>query len=515
MDGSKDVSAGLKRPSWIKVIQWFPFALLAVTLTYTFWGYGTHAHYDEWAGPKLYPALALAKGTDLYQTKKGPYVLTIYGPGSPIFYLPAALGASPRQCLWVAYLLNIVALTGCSFLVFGYRRQACYRLPFLSLGFAWLFLLIGDKTTSSLYAIHHDLPLVAYLFAGIFFLLRFKERAKTLDLVIGSALIWMAAWTKIVALPCILLPLLATANPDMPTTKGFKRGAKTNIATGAGLLFLFSLCFGARDLWFHLFGATNSYAWRECRSLFGIPGESLVGIGFNERLTSLFRISILYFREYWPLVLGCGLIFITQFRKDSDRLSLWLATAYFLLIPTSLCALAKFGGVENSLVFAHAIAFAALLRTTGNVLLTHTKPILFHGLAGIFALSMALHPLKALIGGGVKDTNQSPLQRAYRYLEEGKGPPVLFALAPIPNLLTEHEVFDSGEALTYSTMTNANALPASAGTTVPQRIKYLAFGPTPYSYTFYASRFGLRQIPSPEILKGWKIYEATPKQNER
>ena len=483
--------------------------LISVALLYVFRGYGEHTHFDEWTGPKLYPALALAHGADLYQTSEGPFLLTIYGPGSPIFYLPAALGSDPESCMWIACILNYLVLFAAACAIFLSEREKA--LPFFACtAMAWLFLMANDKTTNTLYFIHHDLPALAYLFAGSLFLLRRNQDTRKRDVFVGSTFIWLAVWTKIVALPWLLLPLLSVFSSRRSFLHSIKLPVLAVGVTGIALFALFSWLFGAKDIWFHTLSTTNSYSWRECQTLFGEQKEPLVGNGFSDRLIALLRLTVQYSSQYWTILLGCGFLLLSGLTKKGDRICFWLSAIYFLALPTCLCALAKFGGVANSLVFAHAPAYAALLRKA--ILLASSlfpSPLLPPATIA-FAIISALPTLRTASGAS-RDTSQSPLQLAYLHLTQEDTTPIYFALAPIPNLLATGEVHDSGEALTFATMTNHEALPPEAGTQSPLNIPTIAFGPTGYSITFFSRKFDLTPTPSPPLLKNWTLYQATPK----
>ena len=239
---------------------------------------GTHAHFDPWVGAKIYPSLALANGIDLYQQKTGPFILTIYGPGSSLFYLPVSLGNTPEQCMWIAYFLNVSVLTGCIYGIFFKELKQTNKFIPLLLALGLIFLLAIAETTQILFKIHHDIPVIAYLGIATYFILGKFPTNQNFRIWLGTLFIWLAFWTKIVALPWLILPLMLRFTLDNTSYRIWSKALLPVIGTGLISYTIFSLLYGANDLWFHLFESTNSYPWRSCNSLFGDSEEALVAM---------------------------------------------------------------------------------------------------------------------------------------------------------------------------------------------------------------------------------------------
>ena len=475
--------------------------------------YGTHAHYDEWVAAKIYPALALSNAVDLFQQESGPFILTIYGPGSPIFYLPVSIGNSPEQCIWIAYVLNLLVLAGAFYFIFckginqsGFSSKMC-------MGFALVFLLANNQTTFTLFQVHHDMPVFAFLLLGSLFLLGKNPKPKKTNyrLWIGCLFLWMACWTKITALPWLLLPFCQLFLMKKKSHGLWLKTLGSIAGSGLVLFLFFAALFDVDDLWFHLFESTNSYPWRTCSSLFGEGEEALVAHDFPSKAVILLRMLLLYSVEYWWLLIACCLIGVHSIKSKNNRTSLWLVLCYFLALPTCLSALAKFGGVANSLVFAHAPAFAALFLQAAKLIdkMVSSEPLKL-------SLSLLIAVIPAIAGVRVakalwKDPSDSPLQLGYEYILETPSQPVYFALAPLPNYLATGKIWSSGEALTYTTMISKNALPKDAGMGGPKEIPLIAFGSPPYAKTFFEKKFHLDQVSSPAKLKDWTLFRATPK----
>ena len=489
--------------------------LFSSFLLFIFFASYTNAHFNEWTVAKVYPSIALWNGFDLYQTSKGPYILTVYGPGSPFFYILSALGSSPKSVISIASVIGSISLIFISICCFYNPQTKPVSNTSTFFGFCWLFIIFLDKTTHSFFQIHHDLPIIVYFTLGSFLLLRKSNSYDLFKLSFAFLFLWMAFWTKIVALPWLILPfiikIVISNQPGSPLSLSWYKFLYAFLGSGCVLLLSFGLLFGFNDIFFHLFQATNSYSFRECLSLWGGSHELLISNDLKSKIDALFRLSILYANEYWILLLTNCFILFHQLRLKDNILLAWLPISYFLVLPFCLAALAKFGGVENSLALAHAPAYAALLLQAARILDTLNFSEWFKvSMAFLFTIAPALgsfRTAKAIL----KDPSQSPQQLAYEYLLEYPNKPVFFALAPLPNYLADGRIWDSGEALTYSTMMKPNALPVNAGINGPLEMNYIAFGHPPYSKSFFSNKFDLVTDDETPTLSGWSIYRAIPK----
>jgi hypothetical protein len=501
----------LKYSSWLhNLLIAFAFFVTA----YVFYCFGTHAHFDPWAGAKIYPSLALANGIDLYQQKTGPFILTIYGPGSSLFYLPVSLGKTPEQCMWIAYFMNLSVLIVCIYGIFLKGTKQPNISTSLFIAFGMVLLLTIDQTTQILFKIHHDIPVIAYLGVATYFILGKYPTNQNFRIWFGTLFIWLAFWTKIVALPWLILPILFRFTLVNTKYEIWSKAILPTIGTGLISFATFSLLFGVNDLWFHLFESTNSYPWRSCNSLFGDSEEALVANDILTKLGILFRIMLLYVLEYWWLVLASVLILFSNFHKQEEKVLIWLVGCYFLVLPTCLSALAKFGGVANSMVFAHAPAFAAIFLQISKVI---EKKISSKSAKLILTFTIFVFPAMGgfrIANAILKDSSLSPQQLGYEYLLENPNNPVFFALTPLPNYLATGKIWDSGESLTYSTMMVPDALPIDAGMNGPREIKTLAFGMPPYSITYFRKKFHLEPVSAPSKLNSWYLYRASPKKDQ-
>lgn len=487
------------------------FATLAFLVSSYF--IGSFNHFDPWTGAKLFPSFATLNFTDLYNQTRAPFILTVYGPCASFFYLPATLGTNPESCMWIALSLNVLTLlffTFAIFLFFPPKLSAIYLFGALS----FLFYITLDKTTKSLFQIHYDLPTLFFFF--IFFGLLKNTKRPNLSLLLCLCFLWLAAWTKITALPWLLLPfvlkLFNSNNGSLINSYGFTKIISYQSLAGILILLIFGISYGFNDIYFHLIEATNVYPWRECSSLFGSTQEMILNHDISSKLHSLINLTLLYLKEYWWVFFACLIVMIYQIRSSRDCSPLiWLPLSYFLILPACLSALAKFGGVENSLLFAHFFGFLTIFLQV-TILIDKYVPNIIHKnfITGMILIVFSIISLRNSVTC-FRDTSSSPQQLAYEYLVANPTVPVFFPMAPVVNYLANKNIYDSGEALTYATMMSLDSLPQNAGLDFMQNTNLIAFGNPPYSKSYFDRKLNLTKIVSPSGLEDWNVYEANRK----
>jgi hypothetical protein len=473
---------------------------------------GSFNHFDPWTGAKLYPSFATLNFTDLYNQIKAPFILTVYGPCASFFYLPATLGNDPESCMWIALSLNILTLVFFSFAVFiliPKKLSAIYLFGAIS----FLFCITLDKTTKSLFQIHYDLPTLFFFFP--FFLLLKNTKRPNLTLFLCLCFLWLAVWTKITALPWLFLPfmlkLLHSNNGSLINVISANKILIYQSLSGILILLIFGFSYGFNDLYFHLIEATNVYPWRECSSLFGSNQEMVLNHDISSKLISLLYLTFYYLKEYWWMFFSCLGILIYQLSTRDGTVLTWLSLSYLMVLPTCLSALAKFGGVENSLVFAHFFGLLTIfLQSTLLIDKYISIPLSKEIIMGLSLVIFSIISLRSSITC-LRDTSNSPQQLAYEYSVSNPQTPVFFPMAPHINYLANKEIYDSGEALTYSTMMSQDSLPQNAGLDFMQNTNLIAFGNPPYSRSYFDRKLNLTKIMSPDGLENWNIYEATLK----
>lgn len=470
-------------------------------------------HFDPWTGAKLYPSFATLNFTDLYNQIKAPFILTVYGPSASFFYLPATLGYDPESCMWIALSLNVSILLIFTFTIFlSLSKKSSIIYQFGSISF--LLFITMEKTTKSLFQIHYDLPTLFFFF--LFYLLLKKTKSPNLTLFLCLCFLWLTVWTKITALPWLLLPLvlrfLPCKNGSLISAISATKILLYQSLSGILILLIFGFSYGFKDLYFHLIESTSVYPWRECSSLFGSNHEIVLNHDISSKLLSIVHLTFFYLKEYWWMFFSCLGIMIYQLRSSRKcTVVVWLSLSYFLVLPTCLSALAKFGGVENSLVFAHFFGLISIFTQLTLFIDKHISTFLSNKIImGLFLIIFSIITLRNSITC-FRDTSDSPQQLAYEYSVSNPQIPIYFPMAPHINYLTNNEIYDAGEALTYTTMMSQDSLPQNAGLDFMQHTNLIAFGNPPYSRSYFDRKLNLTKIISPEGLEEWNIYEASRK----
>ena len=110
----------------------------------------------------------------------------------------------PRNMLldWAFFECNCVdiVLSGCLWLFLQTKLKINYN------SCTFLFFLTIEKTTISVFQIHHDLPCIFYYTLFILFLVILKNKITFVTL--SFLFLWFAVWTKITTLPWLLLPII-------------------------------------------------------------------------------------------------------------------------------------------------------------------------------------------------------------------------------------------------------------------------------------------------------------------
>jgi hypothetical protein len=465
-------------------------------------------HFDPWTGAKLYPSFATLNFTDLYNQIRGPYILTVYGPCASFFYLPATLGNDPESCMWIALSLNILTTVIIAHSVFLFFPQKKSPI-FIYGGISFLFFITLDKTTKSLFQIHYDLPTLFYFF--LFFLLFRTHRKSNFFLFLCLSFLWLTVWTKITALPWLFLPhILNFFYSKNSTSSSNPKGMKLllyQVFAGIIIALIFGIFYGFKDIYFHLFEATNGYPWRECTSLFGNKEEIILNHDIISKLQSFVQISLLYIKEYWWIFFPC-LGTITHQATISRPCSVltWLPLSYFLVLPACLSALAKFGGVENSLLFAHFFAYLTIFLQCSVLIEKYIASYKLKQIVTGFTMIVLCIISLRKSATCIRNTSESPQQLAFEYIVRNSENPIFFPMSPLINYLATKEILDSGEALTYSTMMAKNALPSDAGLEFLKKTKFIAFGNPPYSKSYFQEKLNLIKVDSPKGLESWNVF---------
>lgn len=412
---------------------------------------GFQCHWDEWTGRGLFPALAMANGEDLYELKNAP-LITSYGPGMALFYLPTALASNPIHSITIAYFLNIVSITCVFWIYFRYvikYSKIAKSMAYLLGGAAYMaFLVITsvETTTNYIYKIHADCPALFFLISSLL-LFRFRLTKNKFRINISIALlISLSFWTKITILPAmftfLIIPLIAGKYRDSLVNFAYLIGSTISIFLILGLLYDFE------DIIFFTFKSAGTFPWSDRNSdLFTGNGNMIVD--FAGKLVLLLKLTGLYADKYWHFLLFSIVTTIYNVQRKSYH-ELIIPLTYFLLIPACLAALAKWGGIDNSLLLCNAIGLVLIIEFLFRAgfherIVRSQKTYIF--CLQLLILILATTPFRVAksISAKIED---SPQNQAYQYLKKGHSD-IYFAWYPISHYFAENTIYSGLEVPTW------------------------------------------------------------------
>lgn len=300
-----------------------------------------------WNAARLAPAFALAEGLPIYALRdSGLHLGWFYGPGFPLWNLPATLASSPTAALFIAGFWQFLTLLGPLGLVLAAGRVARgWQVPAAAL-FGGCLLLGNMVTNYGLYFIHVDALCLAAGLGSCLAAHRAVGAGQVRWLALSAVLLAVAVWTKQVAVllaPAILLWLIREGH-----AAAARRWALwTVLALGLSSIAVFAW-FGAEEILFNLWYVHSRNPWR--------GGAGLLG-------TELLRLAASAWVWLPAIALAVGL----NLRRPAEaapvdplvRLLTWAAVWQ---LPAGLLALLKAGGGLNSLHSLHYALVILLLR---------------------------------------------------------------------------------------------------------------------------------------------------------
>lgn len=487
-------------------------SVVSIFFLYSLTGAATHVTHDEWVGRGLYPGLALAHGADLYEPEAGPHI-TLYGAGSALFYAPTALASTPDSAALLAFFLNLSALLLILLHPLHRLLSPLFHNRLERTVAIWcstiliLAVLAIEPTTEGLLRIHADLPAYFFLIAGVSLFDIYLQRRNVNWLTASCLALSLSIWAKIPTLPATLFPCLYLA---------FGGRFKDALLFAFRLAVVFSLtsaCFflayGMEDTLVILFKHVQAASvWGDRQTLFEGP-NNWTRMTYLEATPLLFRFLTMYLGEYWYLplagILAAALAFASE-RNQPERFYFTnFCIIYALTLPPCLAAVAHFGGVENSLLFANATGTTLLLFVTLRLLREQLPPSACTLLLALCA-GLLLLPFVRQSRSAPSDEQPSANTQAFQYLKSGKTD-VYFGWYPIAHLMHDGEILTSIEAPTWVGQTMPDSIDFSRRH-LPPKAKYLATSPTGYGSAVLKQYLGeLKEVPSPPELPSWRLFE--------
>ena len=484
-------------------------AVLSISV-YCFWKFGINTHFHEWTGRGLYPALAFAKGFDLYEMQNGPLV-TMYGLGMAFFYSFAGFASHPSTAINIAYLTNLLGLL----VPFYYLSKKLYQdrknslldailLPLIS-GTLVLFCLQLEKTTSGILKIHADTPALSFILIGLCFFQHYESNKSNKFLFFTALSLSFAIWSKLPTLPALFFPFFY-----LLLNQRIKESIKYLLLVSVTFLGLSILVFGTYgfdDVYYYIIQFPSGSMWSYRNDLFEGSNALLERHSYIEGVPLLFRFFVMYVAEYWYLIFSNLVLFLLSFKVDSQLKLIFRCVPIIavLTLPTCLAHLARFGAVENALVFTNSFSVLGIVLLIIYLIQTSISKELSNFVI-ISITCLLLIPIFRTAKGFPSSTENAPHQQAFDYLKSGKKD-VYFGWYPISHLLHNGQNISCIEVPIWVGMNQPDRIKYDRSH-IPENAKYLATSPTGYGKAMLPQYIGkLREINSPKVLSSWRLLE--------
>ena len=305
----------------------------------------------DWSGPRLAPALALVRGYRLYQSpERGPVSGWIYPPVSALSYLPATIFGDPTAMVLSGRLLSILFYFGpVSWLLIREARSG--RIPPVAAALLFVSLAFLSNDTRALRyvstEVSADTPTLAFgtLAMSLVGLMQQVSPGRRAAIAIGACT--LAAWSKQLAVPLLLVPLLWAACTG--GWRGLGRCLLLSSAVVGGISIAIVLAFGPRELFFNTVVVPGRHRWLQetCSGAYELTSGLLADAGSLKAFLALGLAS-------------AGILLCTRFdgrRANSGSSLIWLpfVLAGLFELPLSVLGTLKVGGDANSL--AHVLFY--------------------------------------------------------------------------------------------------------------------------------------------------------------
>ena len=215
----------------------------------------------------------------------------------------------------------------------------------------------------------------------------------------------------------------------------------------------------------------------------------------------------MYLAEYWYLIFSNSVLFSLSFKVDSQLKLIFRCVPIIavLTLPTCLAHLARFGAVENALVFTNSFSVLGIVLLIIYIIQTSISNKLSKIV--LFSLTcLLLIPILRTAKSLPSSTENSPQQQSFNYLKSGKKD-VYFGWYPISHILHSGENFTSIEVPTWVGMNHPDRITFDLSH-IPKGAKFLATSPTGYGSTMLEQYIGdLVEVPAPKELSSWRLFE--------
>ena len=401
----------------------------------------------------------------------------------------------------------------CGFLYFISRKLSQGRenskldsisLPLIS-AFLILFCLLLEKTTTGVLKIHADTPALSFVLIGLCFFLNYEDKKSKRFLFLTALSLSLAVWSKLPTLPALFFPFIYLfLNRRLKESFNFILLASL---TFIGLSAVIFFVYGFDDVFYYTIQFPSGSMWSYRNNLFDGSNALLKRHSYFEGMPLLFRFFVMYLAEYWYLIFSNLVLFLLSFKLNTQLKLIFRCVTLIavLTLPTCIAHLARFGAVENALIFTNSFSVLGIVLIT-IYLIQYSLPrelskFIFFTISCLILLP-SIRNAKAL----PTSTENAPHQQSFDYLESGKTD-VYFGWYPISHLLHSGENLTSIEVPTWVGMNQPDKIKFDLSY-IPKGAKFLATCPTGYGSKMLKQYIGdLIEVSSPEELSSWRLFE--------
>jgi len=429
----------------------------------------------------------------------------MYGIGMALFYSIASFGSKPTTAIWLAYSMNLCGIIIPSYILIRdlfSNRKVTFSI--ISIIFCISTLLL-EKSTFSVLQIHADTAAISFILIGLCFFKNYDFSRSYLSLFLTSFFLVLAVWAKLPTVLVLIFPILYLL---------IERRLKESFIffSAISLTFLlvstiFCILYGFSDLHFFVLEFPSGSMWSYRNDLFDGTNAILLRHSYFEGIPLLFRFFVMYLGEYWYFLITTVSLFFVSFKVPIRLKFLSRSISLFslLTLPTCLAHLARFGAVENALIFTNLFAiigFIILFVIILNIVFDKNYAFLVVGALTFLLLLPVVRTAKAL----PSTTNDSPHQQAFNYLKMGNRD-VYFGWYPIAHLLYSGANYTSIEVPNWVGMNEPSRISFDISH-IPEGAQYIATSKTGYGSLMLKQYLGeLTEISSPIELSNWRLYE--------
>ena len=427
------------------------------------------------------------------------------------FYAFTGLASHPSTAINIAYLTNILGLLVPFYFLskklYQNRENSIFEaisLPLISATLV-LFCLQLEKTTSGTLKIHADTPALSFILIGLCFFQHYEAKKANRFLFFTALSLSFAIWSKLPTLPALFFPFVYfLLNRKLKESLNYVLLA---LIPFFGLSVVVFGAYGFNDVFYYIIQFPSGSMWSYRNDLFDGSNALLLRHSYLEGIPLLFRFFVMYLAEYWYFFFSNLILFILSFRVNTPLRLIFRCVPLIavLTLPTCLAHLARFGAVENALIFTNSfsilgIVFLAIYLIQYCISNELSKVIIFS------TTCLILLPSLRTARGLPPSTENAPHRQSFDYLSSGKKD-VYFGWYPISHLLYSGKNLTSIEVPIWVGMNQPDRIKFDLSH-IPKGTRFLATSPTGYGKTMLKQYIGdLVEVPAPDELSSWRLFE--------